>query len=52
MSEGQRIVVALIKCLDAEAFCEVKVDKVVNQKVIKRNPLLAGSKAGRENENK
>lgn len=44
-SEGQRVVVALGKCLDPEAFCEVKVEKVVTQKsTIKRNPLFTGSK--------
>ncbi len=47
-SEGQRIVVALGKCLDPEAFCEVKVEKVVTQKVTKRNPVFGGSRVGRD----
>jgi hypothetical protein len=41
-------VVALGKCLDAEAFCEVKVEKVVTQKVAKRNVLFGGSRVARE----
>ena len=39
--------VALGKCLDAEAFCEVKVEKVVTQKVQKRNVMFTGSRVGR-----
>lgn len=28
-SEGDRLVITLSKCLDTEAFCELRVDKVI-----------------------
>jgi hypothetical protein len=30
-AEGERLVVSLSKCLDSEALCELRVDKVVRE---------------------
>lgn len=30
-SEGDRLVITLSKCLDSEAFCELRVDKVTRE---------------------
>ena len=35
-SEGERIMVAISKCLDTEAACEVRVDQVTTSRVIKK----------------
>ena len=28
-SEGERLVLSLTKCIDSEAFCEIKVDQII-----------------------
>jgi hypothetical protein len=35
-SEGEKIIAPLTKCLDSEAFCELKVSKVKSGKLSKR----------------
>ena len=35
-SEGERIVVPISKCLDTEAFCEIRVDQVSTSRVAKK----------------
>lgn len=35
-SEGQKIIIPLVKCLDNEAYAEIKVNKVKIGKVAKR----------------
>lgn len=35
-SEGERIVVPISKCLDTEAFCEIRVDQVSTSRVVKK----------------
>ena len=40
-SEGERLVVTLSKCLDPEALCEVKVDKVVKRGTQRKRTLTS-----------
>lgn len=35
-SEGERIVVPINKCLDTEAFCELRVDQVSTSRVARK----------------
>ena len=37
-SEGEKIVLSLSKCIDTEAFCEIKIDKVVAKITSKNAP--------------
>ena len=37
-SEGERLVIPLTKCIDSQAFCEIKVDQISNNKTIKNAP--------------
>lgn len=38
-SEGERLVLSLSKCIDSEAFCEVKVDQVIGTKPNRNAPF-------------
>lgn len=47
-SEGQKIVLSLSKCIDTEAFCEIKIDKVAANKINTNAPYDRNSTLQRD----